>query len=252
MKELLSKCGLTSTEQAVLSYLLEYGRRRPSVVAAKLRLKRPTVYSALLSLADKGLVEKEFDRSAALYRTIAPAKIPQVLEENVSRSLKSVQRAAAALAPYMKSFDQSVSQKIGEFKIRELSSTRSYESVMMKYVTENDFCAIWNPKLAISSARVRKRVLDYLARSGKRKSRIREILSGSNETEWYRESITNRNHQVRTYSGNLKTDTDILLLKNRVIFCENGALGESAIEIHHTGVFSILQEIFDSWWVTLS
>ena len=252
MKELLSQCGLTSTEQAILSYLLEFGRRRPSVLAAKLKLKRPTVYSALLSLSDMGLVEKEFDRSAAIYRTIAPAKIPQVLEDNVSRSLKSVQRAAAALAPYMKSFDQTVSQKIGEFKIRELSSTRSYESVMMDYVTEHDFCAIWNPKLAISSARVRKRVLDYLARSGKRKSRIREILSRSSETEWYKSSIANRNHQVRTYSGNLKTDTDILLLRNRVIFCENGALGENAIEIQHAGVFSILQEIFDNWWAALT
>ena len=252
MKELLIQCGLTSTEQAVLSYLLEFGRRRPSVVAAKLKMKRPTVYSALVSLSDMGLVEKEFDRAATLYRTIDPEKIPQVLEGNVSRSLQAVQKAAAALAPFMKSFDHSVSQNIGDFKVRELNGTRSYESVMMRYVTENDFCAIWNPRKAITSQRVRRRVQDYLARSGKRKSRIREILTNSSEAEWYGNQITNKNHLVKFYDGNLKTDTDVLLVKNRVIFCENGAVSESAIEIEHSGLAAILLEVFNSWWALLA
>lgn len=252
MENIFQQCGLTPTEQMVLTHLLQFGRRRPGLIAKSTRVKRSTVYSALEALETKRLVRKSYDGSSIVYSAASASEIPKILRAEAEHGFDALSSAISHVAEYLKRFPTEQSQNFAGFEVRELLSSRSYETVMMDYVTKFDFLAVWNPSATIVSSKMKLRIKEYLAKSRRRKSSIQEILVAGPLTTWYVRQIRNPKHLTKLFAPTQGLNADILIVNNSVLFSQTNSTGsESAIEITNPEIVNLMTQIFRSWWQLL-
>ena len=91
-KELLAELGLTPTESAI--YLA--GLSRPSIdvqtLVTQTNIKRPTIYHALETLMQKGLVSKHGTTQKLAFSMVAPDRLRRVTEEEMEHLEQRKQR----------------------------------------------------------------------------------------------------------------------------------------------------------------
>ncbi len=77
---LLSSFGLAETEAQVYLKILEIGQAEASAIAEQTGIKRPTVYHALETLVEKGLVHSAGSTRVARYRAAPPEQLKTIAE----------------------------------------------------------------------------------------------------------------------------------------------------------------------------
>lgn len=90
------KLGFTESEGKVYLALADIGKSSVTVLAKKASLPRSTTYSVLESLADRGLVAVEQDRSSALYRINQPSALVSMVQAEKHEIGKQLERKEAA------------------------------------------------------------------------------------------------------------------------------------------------------------
>ena len=101
ISELLSQCGLTKSEQTVLIYLLERGRRAAGHISKRTGIKRPNVYAALEALVTRDLVHKQKQDGVTYFSPARADFIPAILEGQAKQHFNSVKDAANLMKPFL-------------------------------------------------------------------------------------------------------------------------------------------------------
>jgi len=251
MRDEFIACGLNDREYQVLMHLLSAGPRTAGSVARSLKAKRPTIYSALEGLEKQGLVEAQKKKGAAIFAAIPVEDLTKVMLENAREKLNRVEGATQLLKPRLARFSNKRSAQVGTFEVSQIESTLEYLLLLKKHLVLENYCAIWNPQVAIYSENVRSSVSQFLKETGKRQNHIRDILVKGSECEWYCEQITNKNHQVRKIEDSSEVLADLIILADSVIVSLNVPEHERAIKIKNQEYASFMLWFFNSLWKKL-
>ena len=77
----LKKAGLTTSEVTIYLFLLEYGVATPPVIAKGTRILRANIYATLITLQEKGLIEKQERGKRSVYFANDPVVVVHTLEK---------------------------------------------------------------------------------------------------------------------------------------------------------------------------
>jgi sugar-specific transcriptional regulator TrmB len=251
LRNLLNTCGLNPSEQTVLVHLLERGEGIASTIAKYVKLKRPTVYAALDSLVRRGLVSRQ-KRNATTYFKVAPKKrIPEIFRYEAQEYVDDIQHAANVLEKELDALTPPEHIKLAGFDISTLESMGAIESQLEELLLSGDFCAMYNPQIAIQG-RVKTIIADFLEKTAINKPHIREIVVDGPMADWYVERINNSNHVVKRIPKSKKIMSDIIIKDGWVVLSHYDVDSHLAVRIEHPGFFQSMQTLFDIMWTDVA
>jgi len=106
----LQDIGLSDKEASVYLALLAYENASALEIAKKTNIKRPTVYTALESLAKKGLVSETTVGKKTYYYAEVPEKLESLIERKMV-SLRESQKTLKDIIPQLKSLSREHGEK---------------------------------------------------------------------------------------------------------------------------------------------
>lgn len=249
LSELLTTCGLNSTDQKVFVDLVQRTRSTAGQIAKRTGLKRPTVYAALDSLIQIGIATKQKQENVTYFSTLPAHLIPQVFCNRAKNELDQVKNAAEHLEPHLSSLSQLVQHKISGFDVAAISSVEAVYVSLEDTLMGGDFSGIFNPQKACVGP-ARELVERYLKRTAITKPNIRELAVAGPEADWYCGTINNPNHEVRTFTPKGEFFSDIILLNGSVLVTHYNPDNEQSIKITEPFLFQSLMTLFDTFWIT--
>lgn len=100
LQQLAATLELTDTEAAAYAMLAAVSSASAREISVKTGVKRPTIYHALGTLEQKGLVAARSAGGKTTYSATPPNRLPRLIDERVAR-LEAQKKALAALAPIL-------------------------------------------------------------------------------------------------------------------------------------------------------
>lgn len=242
---LLKTLGFGELECKIASFIFLNGSSHPGHISRRTGIKRPTTYSALRNLEEKGLVIKTEQAGKAVYE-LAPAEQFYELQRSYEDSLFKIKHEA--LKGIRKCLSESkVKPTVNEIgKVITIEREKVY-AVQFSALTSGDFDAIFNPAIVADSEQGKKTMEKFLKETSHSESRIRELVPESEWAKWYIKRIRNKNHQVRLLPANTTIKSDIIVTKSLVFFLHYSS-PEQAFQIVHSGVASSLKSWFEHLW----
>lgn len=242
---LLVALGFGELECKIASFILLNGSSHPGFISRRTGIKRPTTYSVLKNLEEKGLVIKTEQDGKSSYE-LAPAEQFYELQSSYEDSLFKTKHEAL----------KGIKKILSESKVRpsttEVGKVVTIErekvyAVQFSALTSGDFDAIFNPALVADSERGKRMMEKFLRETAHSGSRIRELVPESEWAKWYIKRIKNKNHQVRILPSSTIIKSDIIVTKSLVFFLHYTS-PEQAFQIVHSGVASSLKSWFEHLW----
>lgn len=247
---LFSACGLNATEETILTFLLQHGRSRASAIAQRTRIKRPTVYSALGSLEEQGLVFKQSVRGGTFFTALSKDNIPRAIQRRAKQSFDDLMRASQLLETALAKLPTNERYMLAGFEITSADSPDGVYELLAGALIQGDFCAIFNPQTALVGP-LKKASDEYLVRSRTKRPNVREIIvSGPKADHWKRE-IKNPNHRIKEIECKRPIMSDMILVNNHVYLFDYEHSKELALCIRHTNYYSFMMMVFDMLWNSL-
>lgn len=250
LENLLATCGLNKTEQKVLMALVRRGSGIASIIAKQTGVKRPTVYAALDSLIRFGLVTSEKRSGVNYFDVIALRLIPKVLENHAKIQFNDVKGALKAMPQELSKFAIKEKFELAGFEIRTMESIEAVYAQLEDSLLGGDFCAIFNPQVAIKG-QIKDIVINFLKETAKTRPRIREIAVAGSTTDWYKSYIRNPNHIVKELPSAQKFPTDMILLKGSVILSHYELRNALSIKITHQEFYQSMMTMFEMTWASI-
>ena len=245
--EQLSGAGVVGVEARILQYLYAHQGKPASVIARDLSIKRTTVYSALENLEARELVVRGWSKTGARFYVVGADDLAARLNE---RAINQLIKTSLAISNLPKLIPASAGkagiEHLNAFDIVQYSSSEQYETALMEYVSKHDHLSIWDPQKAITSTHIERRIDEYLRLSARSKLTVKDVLVAGPKTDWYRARISNPRHQVVTLESRHELECEVLVLSDRVVFCENSANAERAFEVRHAGFAQIFALMYQA------
>ena len=247
---LFSECGLNPTEQTVLTSLLEHGASGAARIAKRTELKRPTVYAALNSLVDLGVVQKKRQRGSFHFSAASHAEIPKLLKQRAEREYQRVNEATSRLPDFLLKFPEHKFHSLAGFEIETFESLDKVYQILEEALLQGEYSSIVDPQAALVGP-LKKAAERVLKQSAKSKAHIREIMVAGPLADWWIRNKKNPNQKVKLVKWHKRITTDILLADGYVILHDYAPGKEMAIRIRHAEYFSLMQFVFDTLWNSL-
>jgi predicted transcriptional regulator len=251
MQEEFIACGLTPTEYKVLIHILSKGKRSAGAISQSLKIKRTTVYSALQSLIKRKLIRKTEKKGIAEFSAATPDEIPMILEQQAKEKMERILSSIELIKPRIQGFKSGHVYETGGLEINHYDNTADFLNLLRQHIFEKDFCAVWNPQIAITSPRVKERIRIFLEETGKKRLRIKDILADGPMARWYINNIKNDRHEVKLIKGEDKSMADIIVTDELIIIELNSPDSESALEIKSKHLSLFMKWFFMSLWERL-
>ena len=232
-------------------HLLARGARSAGLISRSLNLKRPTVYSALHALEERNLIAKTEGGTTAEFVAIPPDEIPTVLLSEVKKDFEKIVVAVELLKPRLDQFKKYQHLSTRAFEVKYYDCPEDYQHQLAKYIHTNDFCAIWNPQVAIPSEQIRNRVEWFLRETAKQRNHVKDLLVAGPTTDWYRGNIKNPNHEVRVSEGGYTGIADLVILPDMVLISLNPINTGCALEIKNEHYAEMMRWHFNLLWKNL-
>ncbi len=232
-------------------HLLSRGSRSAGVISRALNIKRPTVYSALQALEARKLVTKTDEGGTAEFIPISPDEIPAVLFNQATTGFEKIVGAIELIKPRLGQFKKYQHISTGAFEVNHLDSPEDYQHRLAKYILTHDFCAIWNPQVAIPSEQLRRRVEWFLRHTAKQRNHVKDLLVAGPMTDWYCSNIKNPNHEVRVIEDGYSGMADLVILHDMVLISLNPLDTECALEIKNEHYAEMMRWHFNLLWKNL-
>ena len=251
-KELLSACGLSTTEQTVLLDLLEREGSTAGALSKRLNLKRSTTYSALQNLEDLGLVLRNQSANVIVFSTILPTMVPQILRDVAKRQYEDVARASKLLETHMASYRRKSKQKVKGYEISTTDSRDTAFNLIYEVIIENDFCSIFDPQSATTGG-MENYIIDFIKTISHSRPSIREIIIEGPRGKWYLNQIRNikpknPNHQVKILPSKYAIITDFVIANDSVYLTNYNPGSEMLIQIKHKDYYDSMMSLFNFFW----
>jgi len=250
-KELLTTCGLNSTEQQILLFLLEYGRNGVSTISKRTGIKRPTAYSALSNLEQMGLIGRHIVRKSTHFSAIDPELIPNVFIGRAKSRFEEITQAAFQLESELKEFKLEKRQRLAGYEISTIESGSAMYAFLETVLVKGGYRGMFNPQTAFATQQGKDVGLRCLRETGKTKPHIREIAVAGPQCKWWKGNIKNPNHLVKEVKINKSLRTDVLLFDDTVMLTNYNPDGEMAVLIKHVDYFEFMVATFDAFWKSL-
>ncbi len=233
MKDEFIACGLSTTEYEVFMHLLGRGRRAAGHVAKALNLKRSTVYSALQGLEARKLVTRSTNKGTAEFVPVPVEEVSLILLNRARADFEKIAASIELIKPRIGKYSGWRSIDAGELEVRSINSAADYYEVLAGYSLNKDFCAVWNPQVALYSKDTQRQIAFLLEKTGKRKNCIKDIVVNGPMTDWYAQRIVNPNHKVKKVTEEPPGVSDLVILDGVVLISLMSPESECAIEIRN-------------------
>lgn len=249
--QLLKTCGLNSSEQLVILYLVEHGASLASMIAKRNKMKRPTVYAALDSLIDEGLVTKEHTQKAIYFNTIGVEFISELLIEKAKRNFTKVKDAAQSLESELIKLSTFRTENMGGFQVTTAESLESiYQWLIESFGKNETIRTIFNSEESLSDPATRKSVKHFIENTNEHKSNIRELVVSGEKVNWYKNIIRNPNHQLKEIPANTEIFSDMIIANGIVTILHYTDNNQFGIRIQHPSFYLSMKTIFEMLWKT--
>lgn len=232
-------------------HLLTRGGRAAGHVAKALNLKRSTVYSALQGLEVRKLVSRSTKKGTAEFVPVPAEEVPAILFNQARANFEKIKASIELIKPRIEKYRALQSIEAGELEIRSLDSAEEYYNVLAQHITTSDFCAVWNPQVALYSKDAQSKAASFLERTGHTKNCIKDIVVNGPMTEWYVQQIANPNHQVKRVSRQPQSVADLVILESIVIVSLMSPQSECALEIKNKHFADFNRWYFTTLWELL-
>ena len=247
LSHLLEELGLNKSERSILQILLQQQPLTAGVLAKRTSLKRPTVYAALQSLIQRGVVSEYQSEAVTRYATISPELIANVLTERERQKVQRMQEAGGAATPLLQALASSGQLSLSGFKVRSLTSVESVYLILEKALTQGSFRSIFNPQLSLVSAAVPV-VKRFLKKTSITKPTIRELAVAGPKSDWYVRAIKNPHHLVRMLPRETVIISDIILFSGNVLITNYTEQSAQSVLIEEESLFNTMGGIFEALW----
>ncbi len=247
---LLAQDGLTDIEAHVLSYLLANGRERASTIARQVHLKRPTVYAALESLVEKGIITKSRAASVTIFSAPAPAALAELMRERADQRRSQIRENTEALVRQLSILPIKDRMEYAGLEIETIEFATGIYQQLAQWLMSGSFSAIFDPQIVVS-AETKPVLQRFMNQTAVSKPLIREIAVAGPQLGWYRSQIRNSRHTVKEITRKHPFPADFILVESSVVFIDYKAQAETAIRIRHPQFFRTLQSTFELLWENL-
>lgn len=239
--------GLSATEHAVLETLCVLGESSAGLLAKRSGLKRPTVYAALDGLKFAGLIQTNRARGAMLYRALSAREIRALLLEKVERSYARESSDIDRLVKKLETIAVPRSVELSGYEVDAIESGDEVHSALKKLLVAGNYAAIFNPQIVIQGA-MKGFLQRCLAENAKIGSPIRELCVPGKMTTWYKNTISNPNHEVRLLTQSTDVVSDIILSQGTVYLLHYERNRELGIRIRQADCFRSMFSMFEICW----
>jgi sugar-specific transcriptional regulator TrmB len=250
ISELLSQCGLNSTEQKVFMCLLEEGELVASVVAKKTKLKRPTVYAALESLMQRGIIKNNKFAKVMFFSAHTPEMVGKVLKARAEKDYAKQQGVADQLAAQLPSYYKDTTKE-GDFTINTLTNLDAIFIQIEETLLSGALDVCFDPQEVLRDANKKAIAKFYLGATGKKKTQIREILVDGPEADWYESKINNPNHKIKRIAKSKKLHSAMVISKNAVLLVNQDQDNPVGIKIRHEKFTHSMRTLHSALWDNL-
>ncbi len=242
---------LTDTELQMLELLTARGSLSAGRLAKLSGIKRPTVYAALESLSNLGLVITHRNKGVSHFTSHAPHIIERLLSEQAERKLKTEKVFAASLGSRLSQVQQLGPQKIAGYEVSSLDTPELVSVLLEEALLKGNYSAIFNPQVVLRGT-TRELVQRTLKSSLKSKPVIRELCTPGPAFDWYKKEIRNPRHQLRalTQAGTSGIETDMIFIDGAVVLLNYEPSGELAIRIRQPQLYRTMNAIFELLWTS--
>jgi len=170
--ELLIQAGLSPKEAEIYQILLESGQVPANKILPLTKLKRTTVYSVLLELEKKGLIEKDESRGLAEFRTKHPFALKEYLDNQANR----IQKTNAKLDFVLPNFINLYSKTQNKPGVRYLEGVEGFKKIYHDILeTQSDICVFSSPADKTTPA-MEKIINDNILKQKKQNIRTRALV----------------------------------------------------------------------------
>lgn len=251
LKDILSKFELNVSEKEVLIFLITNGSSPASKIAKLLKIKRPSVYSALDSLIKLGLVFKDSKKSTTFFSCVSAQNIPKILESNAKKKYDELKLATESLSSVLKQLPTKQSMSFAGFQISTIESADAVYRHLKNILHCGNFCAYYDPQL-MPKEKLDTVVTEFLINTAKTKPHIREIVTaGSKASDWYVKNIKNPNHKVKLVAPEHALMSDIIIADGEMLISNYELGGELSLRIKEPNLHRSMLSIFNMLWEAL-
>ncbi len=242
MKKLLISFGASDKESEIFLKMLELGAQPISVVAAQVKIPRPSMYVVFERLKKLKLVE-EFEQFGIKY--IKCISIED-FEDLIKLKEKSLEQMSSMLSEKKPEFLALENQLSSKPLIRFFQGKQEVMKMYEEILRGGGFCATFNPKL------VKKMMPEYHYKIGetlkKSKRKARELLVDCKEAHEYKKLFHSTRHEIKTLPPSMTFDSDIIIQKEKLYMISYGEVDLTGTEIINKSLAQTQQATFDFLW----
>ena len=243
----LSQFGLTANEQTILLHLFVQGTASALEIAAATRIKRPTVYLALDSLIEAGLVTRRLHGRRAVFESLPGDLVISTLVERARAKLRVQEQCAQELTQLLAGLTPKQSGHVGGLLVESLATERGLYREMYHNLLRGNYCGIFNPQLAVNE-KSKNLLIDFMQKTASSKPHIREIAVAGTKCDWYRTQVKNPNHKIKLLPSDTDYVTDLILTEGYVVLLDYSPASRAAVKIKQANLFRSFSAIFDDLW----
>jgi len=247
IENLLLTCGATEKESRIFLDLVEHGESIASLIAKRTKIKRPTAYLALQELLRLGIVSSRSIKGVTYFKSLSPEMVSRVITNKAEKEYDSTKTAAKLLKSHLDGIKHP-ERDFGAFDITTMDSMETTYAQLEEAIMSGDFCAVFNPQVALQTPRIRDLVVGFLESTSKTKPKIREIFPAGSDTDFYTQLINNPNHEFKTIEKDRLIVSDVIIFDGAVVLNNYEHDLESSIKIKEPGLYKTMQTVFDMLW----
>ncbi len=245
----LQNSGLPANESEILAHLITHGRSAAGSIARRSSLKRGSVYAALHSLVDRGLINRSRSAKTMMFSPIPRETLLSTLELEATRKIKQLQSTTASLKKLFMEIPEGKERKIDGFELETITGEKGVYEHLYESLTNESFNSIFDPQLLTKAAF--KLALEVLNETREGKHNIKEIARPGPRATTYKRAVKNPNHLVKIAPSHFYIQCDCIITRERVTLISYKDNNCQALRITHPEFATLLNTLFDSAWSQL-
>jgi len=250
MEDLLADCGLSPIEQRVLLFLLAGGSSSGGMIAKKVKEKRPSVYTALSKLRERGLISVATKNNLNYYQALDKKLLVDALREHSKQAYLKVEGAIDMLVPRMEQLTALKNQSIAGYDIGSTESAVATLSLAEEALTQ-DYDSIADLESAYSFPGMHDLCVELVqsGRMAQRKQR-EAVRKGKAADAWIEMLSVSPNYQARTFES-APLVSDLIITRAKVYMFNYEHDEPLCLYIEHPNYVSFMRFVFDRFWAGL-
>src|SRR3990170_8288815 len=236
----LQDIGLSENEAAVYVAGLSLGPTTAIKIARQTGIKRPTVYTVIESLKEKGLMNIEIKGFKQHYVSENPDRLKEVLEQRKKELNKKIPELQALFN--LKGEEGSIKYYEGLEGIKSV-----YEGMIKDIKPHEDYVVISNLDKVLELDE--KWFKDFFDRRAKLNINIRLLLQDTEKAREFKKYAKNINAKIKLLPSKTNLNTNLVITPQRVMIHQL-KYPIVAIVIENKSTIEMQQELFEIIWNT--